>query len=161
MNGLEELLTKLKRQFGGKFIIPKAVKKEVIDKPKKIKKYSLGALKLEKLLQNKVLELPSAINIEEEKVEGKKKEVMKKANTAYRAKDDNVEVIHKGEAECIALSLIAKEEKIENAIAIDERSSRMIVEKPDNLRKLFESKLHTKVNMKNKVNWKIKFIRSA
>ena len=56
-------------------------------------------------------------------------------------------IIDNGEATCLALSLLAEERGIKNAIVIDERTTRMIGENPENLRRLFENKLHTKVKL--------------
>ena len=54
-----------------------------------------------------------------------------------------------GEASCLALGEILNKKKIENVLAIDERTTRVLVEKPDNLRKLFEKKLHVQIEVKD------------
>ncbi len=163
MNCLTSLLTELKKSFRGKFIIPKSVKYETIDRPLGIKKFELGALRLNLLLKNKVIETPSSIKIHEEELKEKTREILNITNKSFFARKEFMEIIHKGEAECLSLSLLAKEKGIENALVIDERTTRMLVENPENLRRLFENKLHTKVKLEQNLLFlkDIKFIRSS
>lgn len=163
LNGLTDLLVKLKKNFRGKFIITKAVKYETIDRPLKVKRFELGALKTNKLLKEKILEMPSSINISEEEIENKTREILKQANRAFFTRNEFMHIIDRGETSCLALSLILTDRKIENIIAVDERTTRMLGEKPGNLRKLFEKKLHTNVQLKKDFSFlkNIKFIRSS
>jgi len=82
------------------------------------------------------------------------------ANTTFEAKNRKLHLLDKGEAAALALSKI-----LNNApLVIDERTTRILVENPENLRKLFEKKLHTKVraNRKNYDSFKgFKIIRST
>jgi predicted nucleic acid-binding protein len=163
MNGLTYLLKKLKKQFKGKFIITEEVKYETIDRPYTIKKFQLGALKIKNLLDEKIIEMPSSINIKQKDIKNKTAEILRRSNNAFFTRREFMHIIDKGEASCLALSLLATEKKIENLIVVDERTTRMIGEKPENLRKLFENKLHTKVQLKDDFDFlkKIKFIRSS
>ena len=80
----------------------------------------------------------------------------------YNRKEINL--IHEGEAACLALSKILSEKGTENLIALDERTMRMLVEKPQNLRSLLERKMHARVLFKkdNSKDFKgFKIIRSA
>ena len=64
----------------------------------------------------------------------------------------------------MALGKILNEKNIVNVIAIDERTTRMLSERPENLKKLLEKKLHTKVSYKKervKFFSDFKIIRSA
>lgn len=156
-------MTDLKKIFSGKFIITKSIKYETIDKPFNIKKFELGALKINKLLQEKTLEMPEAININEQELRGKTKEILRIANNSFYARNEFMHIIDDGEASCLALSLICQEKNIENVVVVDERTTRMLGEAPENLRKLFESKLHTKVQLKQDFSFLkfVKFIRSS
>ena len=40
------------------------------------------------------------------------------------------------------------EKNIENILAIDERTTRMIIEKPENLKNLLEKKMHTRIKIR-------------
>ena len=163
MNGLTDLLVNLKKIFKGKFIIPKDVKYEIIDRPLTIKKFKLEALKLKKLLDDKILEMPSSIKISEQEIKEKSEEILRKSNSSYFTKGNFMHIIDKGESSCLALNIIAKEKGFESVIVVDERTTRMIGEAPENLRKLFESKLHSKIELKKDFSFlqNIKFIRSS
>jgi len=163
MNSLTYLLEELKKEFKGKFIITQAVKYETIDRPMGTKKFELGALKINSLLKKKVLELPSSVNIRDDVIKDKTRDILRRANKAFFVKKDFMHIIDNGEASCLALSLLANERKMDNAVAVDERTTRMLGENPENLRRLFENKLHKRVKLEENFKFlrKIKFIRSA
>ncbi len=163
MNGFEELLEELQKIFKGKFIITHSVKHETIDKPLQIKQYGLSALKVKQLLDNKTLELPESIGISHNETMKKTQNILKKANGIFTVKDEFIHIIDEGEASCLALSLLAKERGMENVVVIDERTTRMLGEMPENLKKLFEKKFHTNIKMsKDSIGIKnVKFIRSS
>ena len=163
MNGLTDLFYELKRLFNGKFLITKDVKYETIDHPMMIKKFELGALKIGTLLRDEVLEMPSSLKISDEEVRAKTREILQATNHSFFARNEFIHIIDDGEASCLALSMIAEKKGIESVIAIDERTTRMLGESPENLRKLFESKLHTQVEMKQDASFlkDIRFIRSS
>jgi len=164
MNGLEDILPKLKNKFKGKFIMPESVKYEVIDRPMNIKKFKLGALKLRDLLKKRVLELPSSLKIKGGELNKKAKSIEKLADKSFSTRDKFIELIQAGESECLALSLICQEKGIQSMIVVDERTTRMLVEKPENLKKVFEKKLHSNIVLHPETLPKlpkIKIIRSA
>lgn len=164
MNGLLPEFKELKKIFKGKFIITKEVKAEVIDKPIKIKKFELEALRIKELLDNKVLEMPSSLGINENEISKKTVEMMEIANKIFHGRGREIKLISSGETSCLALSRMLDEKKVKNVIVIDERTTRMLSEKPENLERLLQKKLHTKVDFK-KENFKLfkefKFIRSS
>jgi len=163
MNGLETILKDLKKECDCKFIIPQAVKQEIIDRPLKIHRYELDALKIQKLLDEKVLELPDAVGIDSNLIQQKTKLILVKVNNSYFSGSEPIKLIQIGEAAALALSEILTNQNIKNMLCVDERTTRMMFEKPENLRKLLQGKLHTKIKLKKseipKLN--IKFIRST
>lgn len=164
MNGLLPELKALKEIFDGSFIITSDVKREIIDKPLTIKRFELEALRLNQLLDEKVLEMPVSLKINQKDVSKKTEEIKNLANTTFFGRGRDIKLIDSGEASCLALSEMLTQKEIKNVIAIDERTMRMLVENPENLKKLFQSKLHTKITSK-KENYKFfkgfKFIRSS
>jgi hypothetical protein len=143
LNGLLPLFKKIKKEFGGEFLITPAVKKETIDYPETVKRFELEALQLKELFKEGIIKLPELTKQQSEELERITNELINIANSTYSAKGKNIELIDKGEATTLALSIILKNSQ--NAIVIDERTTRMLCESPENLRKLFEKKLHTKV----------------
>ena len=164
MSGLIGEIRNLKKIFGGKFIITKSVKEEIVDKPLTIKRFELEAMMIQQLLDDKILEMPSSLGIDDGEIVRGTQEILGVANNIFYTRKRPVHLIDAGEASCLALSQILSGKKIENIIAIDERTTRMLGEKPENLRKLMESKLHMPVFDKN-ADYKLfngfKFIRST
>ena len=164
MNGLLDELQRLKRIFSGDFLITQQVKYEVIDKPINIKCFELEALKVGQLLEDGTLKMADAYGIENSLISSRTEEIIKTANGIFMNGRNNVNILHLGEASCLALSKILFDKGVDNVIAIDERTTRMLVEKPDNLKDLLERKLHTRIIIVRKdfdyfKNFKI--IRSA
>jgi len=163
LNGILDILEKLKEIFPGKFIITQEIKKEIIDIPLNNKKYELEALQIKKLVDNGIFEFPSSIEIKDFEVTKKTKEILNEVNSIFSARNKFIHLIEEGEASCVALSLLCEDKKIENVVAVDERTMRILCENPLNLKKLFEMKLHTNVDMKNNLDKlrSIKCIRSS
>jgi len=149
MNGLTYILKDLKKIFAGKFVITKEVKYEIIDRPINIKRFKLEALQIKKLFDSRTLVLPESIGIKSSEIKKKAEQLRRKINSTFYAKGKPIKILQRGELSCLALSLIAEDKLIKNAIVVDERTTRMLAEKPENLRKLFEKKLHTDIKMKN------------
>jgi hypothetical protein len=163
MNRLFEEFKGLKKIFDGKFIITKEVKEEIIDHPLNMKRFELEALKIKELLDTKVLEMPSSLGINESEISKESQKILDLANNTFSKMGKGVHIIESGESSCLALSKILTTKGIENIIAVDERTTRVFSEKPENLRKLLQEKLHTKIetNEKNYPYFKgFKFIRS-
>jgi len=164
MNGLLPEFKELKKIFKGKFLIPKEVKKEIIDRPLTIKRFELEALKLKQLLDENIIEMPSSIGIDESKISHETNKILDVANNIFKGNGKYIHIIDSGEAACLVLSKMLTEKKIENVISVDERTTRMLGEKPENLKKLLQKKLHVNVQFK-KSNFKFfkgfKFIRSS
>jgi len=164
MNGILDVLRELKKVFNGSFVITQDVKREVIERPMTIKRFELEALKIQGLLDEGVLEISAKAGISDGEISKKTEEILKNANVIFTGKGSDIKLISSGEASCLALSRLLTEKKIANVIAIDERTTRMLVENPENLRKFLERKMHTKIKFR-KDNFEFfkgfKIIRSA
>ena len=164
MAGLIPELKELKKIFKGKFIITKEVKSEIIDRPLTIKRFELEAMMLQELIDSGILEMPSSLNVSDAEIMEKTEQIMNIANNTFTGKERSIHLIDLGESSCLALSKILTEKKIENLVIVDERTTRLLGEKPENLKKYMESKLHFSLS-ENKSNYKFfqgfKFIRST
>lgn len=148
MNGLLNELKKLKEIFNGVFLITLDVKNEIVDYPIQRKEFELEALRVKELLDSGILKTPDMIEIDNKIVKTKAEEIMNMSNDIFVSHKKQVKLIHIGEASCIALSKILNEKNIKNVIAVDERTTRILIEKPENLKELLEKKLHTKIEVK-------------
>ena len=164
LNGLIELLKDLKSSFGGKFLITEAVKYEIVDRPLTIPRFELGALRVQNLIEENILELPYSLNISKEIIKTETQKIMSIANQCIYSRNTWINIMSEGEASCLALSNELDKINIQNIIAIDERTTRILSEKPENLQKIFSEKLHTnvKVDRSNLKEFsKFRFIRST
>lgn len=148
MNGLIDIIKRLKEIFKGKFLITSEIKKEIIDTPMKIKRFMLEALKLKQLLDEGVLEMPSSLGIKDSEITNQGNKILKIANSTFQGTRKAIHLLDVGETSCLALSRILTQKKIKNVIAVDERTTRMLVEKPENLKRILEKKIHTKISIK-------------
>jgi hypothetical protein len=144
LNGLLPLLSKLKEEFKGDFLITKEVKREVIDYPLTIKRFELEALQLNDLFNKGIIKYADLSSEQVDQLRFQREQIINIANSTFFANNKPLHILDKGEAAAIALSSMIKE----NVIVIDERTARMLCENPENLRKLFQKKLHTKVTAK-------------
>jgi len=116
MNGLLPELKELKKIFSGKFIIPKEVKWECIERPMNIKRFELEALKLNALVEEKILELPNSLGISDEEISQETKKLLDIANNTFFEKGQKeIHLIDLGETACIVLSKKLTEKGINNA----------------------------------------------
>jgi len=164
MNNLFEEIRGLKKIFRGKFLITKEVKSEIIDKPLNIKRFELEAIRLKQLLDEGILEMPSAVGVNDRDISNATRDILEIANKTFYSGNKDIHLIDLGEASALALSKIMTEKDMNNILAVDERTTRMLAEKPESLRKIMEGKLHTKIKTKeqNYVFFKnFRFVRST
>jgi len=137
-NNLLWTLRILKEKFHGNFYIPEAVKEEVIDRPLRIRKFKLEAMQILSLISEGVIEIYSNKRIQERAAY-----LSNLANNIFEANGSLIKIVQKGEMESLALV----EYLSANALVVDERTTRVLVEDPMRLAKLFSNKLHTRVNI--------------
>lgn len=164
MNGLLDLFEKLKKISEVRFAITEDVKYETVDRPINVPRFELGAMRVKYLIENKIIEMPENFGIRKSEIDKRKNELMKIANSSVRANGKFVNIVSNAEMSCLALSSILTEKGIENIIGIDERTTRLLAEKPENLEEMMSSRLHQKIELVKK-NFsafeKFSFVRSA
>lgn len=164
MNGLLYVIDELKKVSGVKFVITEQVKYETVDRPSGIPRFELGALRIKEMISSGSLELPSKLGVSADLISEKTAEFMEIANNTVEARGKFVKIVSDAEISCLALSLILSDKGIDNVIAIDERTTRVLAEKPENLRKLMSNRLHFNVSLNEKnlsVFRNFRFIRST
>jgi len=144
-NSLLSVFEELKNIFPGEFLITNEIKYETIDHPLKVKRFEWGALRIKQLLDRGIVKLAEGKFIDASELKKSSKKVLETANSTFFAKNEPIQIIERGESEVLALSKYMTDRKKENAIVIDERTARVLVERPENLRKLLKKKLHTDV----------------
>jgi hypothetical protein len=138
LNGLLWVLKALKAKYDGEFFVPPGVKQEIVDRPLAIQRFKFEAFQVLELFNGNVLKLASANGLKQD-TEG----MLEVANSIFEAKGHLVKLMHRGEAECLVLCRKLGAE----ALILDERTTRLLVEHPESLKQILSSKLHTKVKL--------------
>jgi predicted nucleic acid-binding protein len=162
LNGMLPIIEKLKEVFDGEFILTPQVKHEVVDRPIKIKKYKLEAIRVQDLIGRGVFKMSSGV-VPDDKLDKEVKRLLKVTNGVLRIAQtgEKIKLIHKGEVSCLAFVKLCG---ADNVIVIDERTTRMLTESPQNLERMMEKKLHTPLKAELSLLDELKgfkFIRSA
>ncbi|MBW3021352.1 hypothetical protein KY328_00370 [Candidatus Woesearchaeota archaeon] len=138
LNNLLWLLGTMNKKFKGDFSITPGVKRELIDKPLSSKKFSFEALQLIRAVRKKYLSVFDAKGLHEQALH-----LMGIANNVYFYHDRPLQILHYAEME----SLVAALKYNADAMVVDERTLRVIVEKPEALASLLRRRLHTNVKV--------------
>lgn len=142
MNNLLWLLEPLEQKFQGQFYITPGVRGEIIDRPLTSKKFKFEAIQVLKHVELGTLKV-----VDKDLVESNAKRLLEIINHIYSAKGEYIQIAHYGEIEALAAALTTKAE----AIVIDERTTRLLIENPKKEAMLLQTKLHTKIKI-NKDN---------
>ncbi|MBU2589795.1 MAG: hypothetical protein KKB39_03445 [Nanoarchaeota archaeon] len=141
-NNLLRLLEPLRKKFKGEFYIPYGVKYEIIDAPLKSRRFKLEAMQV----LNQVAQGNLKIYEGDGKVKKLTHELTNLANKIYSARNKFIKVAHVGEISGIALATLFNSE----ALVVDERTTRILIEQPKYLVELLSTKLHTPVQINEK-----------
>lgn len=146
-NSLLNIMRGLQKSFPGKFLVTHTIKHETVDYPLKVKRFEWGALRIQQLFNEKVLVQAEENVVDANLLRKKAQEFLEQTNNIFVAKNKPVHILDEGEAEVLALSKILQEKGNETVIVVDERTTRVLCERPENLQKLLTKKLHTEVKV--------------
>ena len=138
-NNLLWLLAPLKEKFGGEFYITENVRKELVEKPLKTKKFKFEALQVQDQIENGVLKV-----IKNGKTKAKAEQLLNIANNVFYVHKHPLRTLQAGELETLAAA------KLMNIpyIVVDERITRLLLENPGQMEQLLEKRLHTDVKVR-------------
>ena len=142
LNCLLDVFTKF-HERGHRFIIPKWVYDEVVTRPIKSERFGFEAYRIKKKVDEGVFEIyQGAISDEANKF-------AKYINNSFLVDHHPIKIIHPADSEGIILA-----RRIGDALIVDERNMRMVIENPRGIQKLLQHKLHRNiiVNEKNLEN---------
>jgi predicted nucleic acid-binding protein len=138
----DNCVLRLLEGLGHKFVIPKRIKMEVFDNPLSTKRFKLKALQINSYIKKGVIEV-----IEDPFIYDYAQKITDLANSLLSYHGSNVKIIHQGEAEVIACLKVLKE----NTILLDERTTRHLIEDPDQLKKYMQSRTNLILEMDEQV----------
>ena len=139
LNNLLWVLKPLRKQFKGKFLISKSVEKEIIERPLASKKFKLEAMQVLHVMEQGDLEVELKGQEDFVKIE-------ELVNEIYIVRGRGIKIMHSGEIGALVLARNLKAE----ALVVDERTTRMLIEDPMRLAKTFSRKMHTPVKVDQK-----------
>lgn len=159
MNSLIWILSPLKKQFNGSFLIAESVKKELVDRPLQTKKFRFEALHTLEYINNSTLSVVS-----HEETKDLTMHLLTIANNIFSARGQKIKIVTFADIDTVSVALKMGSE----AIITDERTLRDLVERPYRLLDVLRRKLHTDIDMdrskldefKKAVN-NLKVLRSA
>ena len=140
-NNLLWVLGELKKKFNGSFVMSIGVKRELVDRPLGTRRFKFEALQVQSLIEKKVV-----VVIEEEAVTKKARELSDLANSVLSAHGKNIKIAQVGEMETLAAAILYKAD----AVVVDERITRTLLENPAGLRRLMEKRLHMQLKVNEK-----------
>ena len=108
-------------RLGGRFLITPVVKHEIVSHPMQIPQHEFSAIRLQKLLDDRVVEVVSTPGLAEQT-----KKILSLANNLFSVRGRPLEILQEGEAECLA----AFAGMSADGLLVDEKTTRMLVEDP-------------------------------
>lgn len=141
LNNLLWVIKPLEHHFDGDFWITDSVKRELIDEPIRTKKYKFEAIQIVQFIGDNTLTI-----IDDARTKEKTLELLDIANNIFHINGRPVVIVHYGEVSTIAAALMMKSE----AIVIDERITRELIEHPTHLAGIMSKKLRAKVKINHK-----------
>jgi len=135
MSRMSWILPELKKKYGGKFYITPAVKRELVERPLNIKRFEFEALQTLKLINDGIFEVYE--KIPKQKIV----QLTSLANNSFTINNKNVDIVQSGEMESVAAALDLGAE----AVVVDERTTRLLVEGSTELEKMLSRKFQKEV----------------
>jgi predicted nucleic acid-binding protein len=135
------ILEELKKNFGGSFSMPLGVKHELVDRPLETRRFKFEALQVQSLIERGIINV-----INDPVVQQKAQQLLNLANSVLSAHGQNIKIVQIGEMETLAAALLFKAD----AIVIDERITRTLLENSKGLQQLMEKRLHMQLKLNEK-----------
>jgi hypothetical protein len=140
------ILRKLKQSYDDDFFITDAVYGETIGRAMQSLRFRYEGYRLKELVEDGVIKVYS-----DKELQGQIKDLMDSINRTYFTNGRPLSIVQLGEMSATAACL--KEHA--NSIAVDERTTRLLIENPASLKPWLETKLHTDItiNEENQEKW--------
>lgn len=137
MSCLDPILGFLHEKFGVNFVVPPSVEEEMVRRPlsKGMKHYAFSAIKIKEAINDGLI-IPVNADVKEDM-----HRILHSANNLFFGKGKPLKLIQEGEAEMLAL---AKRLDVNN-ILIDERTTRMLIEAPYQMKEHLAEELRVNV----------------
>ena len=138
LNNLLWILPELKAHFGGHFLITPSVHAEIVERPLRTKRFKFEAMQIASLIRAGVLELATNGSIS-----ARTAQLLELANSVFSAQQSPLAIVQHGEIESVA----AAAELGAEAVVVDERTTRLLLEDPAALAEFLKAKLHAEIEL--------------
>ena len=136
MNNLLWILTELKQKYNGNFYNTEKIKKELVDVPLETKKFKFEALQVLHLINAGIIEVAGSYEIDR-----LANQLIEKANRTFKAYGHWINIVQYGEMSVLAAAINLNSD----TIAVDERTTRLLLENPKKVSEILENTLHTNI----------------
>ena len=137
-NNLLWILPHLKKEYNGKFCVTESVKRELIDHPMETRKFKFEAIQIQRLIEEGTLEVMGS-----EFIDAQTPRMLETANRIFMAFNNYMKIVHYAEMSVIAAAM----EQKSDAIVIDEKTTRLIMENPKLMMEILRKTLHTPIKL--------------
>ena len=137
-NNLLGILPPLRKKYNGKFCITESVKRELVDHPMETRKFKFEAIQIQKLIEQGTLEV-----IGTDFINNQTPRMLDTANRIFMAFNNYMKIVHYAEISVIAAAI----EQQSDAIVIDEKTTRLIMENPKLMMDILRKTLHTPIKL--------------
>ena len=135
LNCLLDIFTKF-HERGHKFIIPKWVYDEVVSRPIKSERFGFEAYRIKQKVDDGVF------SIYQGKISDEANKFANYINHSFFVDHHPIKIIHPADSEGIILA-----RRIGDALVVDERNMRMVIENPKGIQNLLQHKLHREIKV--------------
>src|SRR3989344_9062645 len=137
-NNLLWILPHLKKEFDGSFYMTSAVKRELVDRPIEIKKFKFEAIQVEKLIEDGTFDI-----IDNDFIRNETTKLLNTANEIFKAFNNFMKIVHYAEMSVVAAAIHLNSD----AIVLDEKTTRFLIENPRMIAELLKRTLHTSIKI--------------
>lgn len=132
----------LLKDLGKEFIITPGVKREIVNYPMQTKRFMYKGIRLQEMIEDGTLKVMDHPDLKSETLR-----IENNANKLLSIGKRNINVIHEGEAESIALYELIDAD----AFLVDERTTRHLIEAPEKVRDYMQSRIEKKIDLNTKI----------
>jgi len=128
----------LKRLHGSDLLMPLSVKRELVDRGLETQQFKFEAIQVGSYVQDGTFRI-----IDDERVKKKTNLLLRVANRILSVGKRNLRIVQRGEMEAVATALVMGAD----AVVVDERTTRTMIESPNELRGMMQHRLHKKLRV--------------
>lgn len=125
--------------LGVKIAVTKGVYDEVVTHPIHTKRFALESMRIKRLFSEGIVSVRDA----DQEITG---EILERANSIFELNGRYLRIIHNGEAEAVSLSKDINAE----ALLIDERTMRLLIENPEQLRNVLSRQNNQNIDINHR-----------